>query len=101
VTSETPPEYLSTHPEQLSSSENEKMSIVHNPPQKLVPVYKVEMPDFTDVMARINKRNLKRSQSLANNQKLRDIQRRLILLNRPFLPKYVKHKKYRSENASE
>ena len=43
----------------------------------------------------------KRSKSLTFDSTLRDIERRLILVNRPFLPKYIKHKKLRSENASE
>jgi len=84
------PEILSSHPEQLSSSEQEKLTI-----------YRCRIPDFSEVLAQINRRNKYRSNSLTHNTNLRDIQRKLILVNRPFLPKYVKHKKYRSENASD
>lgn len=83
-------ESLSSHVEQLSSSEHEKLT-----------VYRCIIPDFSHIAARIFAMEKRRSNSLIYNTKHRDVERNLILLNKPFRPKYVKHKKYRSENASE
>lgn len=82
-------ESLSSHVEQLSSSEHEKMT-----------VHRCKIPDFSPVLAQVLMRNKNRPSSLGHNKNLRDIQRRLVVFNRPFMPKYVKHKKNRSENAS-
>lgn len=82
-------ESLSSHVEQLSSSEHEKMT-----------VYRCKIPDFSPVLAQVLMRNKNRPSSLGHNKNLRDIQRRLVVFNRPFMPKHVKHKKNRSENAS-
>ena len=59
------------------------------------------MPDFTDAIKQISDREKKRSHSAVYDNTFRDIERRLILINRPFMPKFIKHTKFRSENASE
>lgn len=81
---------MSSHPEQLSSSEQEKIT-----------VYRNQTPNYDLLLAELFRNPKKRSNSAVYNKRLRDIERRLFLVNRPFMPKYIKHKKYRSENASE
>lgn len=84
------PESLSSHPEQLSSSEQEKLT-----------VYRAQIPDFTEEQLAIIEGNRKRSNSQAGNDKLQNVERNLVLFNRPFIPKDVKHKRNKSENPSE
>lgn len=74
----------------MDSSENEKQST----PKK-------EDPDLGEIKNEIASNKKSRSNSFLHNKKQRDVERNLVLLNKPLVPKHVKHKKERSENASE
>ena len=60
-----------------------------------------EIPKFNDVQAAIIQKDRHRSSSMAMDKKTNDVQRHLLLFNRPFRPKNIKHKPNRSENASQ
>lgn len=81
---------MSSHHEQLSTSEQEKMT-----------VYRAEIPNFYDVKASLIHKDRHRSSSMAMDEKINDVQRHLLLFNRPFRPKNTKHKANKSENASQ
>ena len=81
---------MSSHHEQLSTSEQDKM-----------PVYRAEIPQFNDVQAAIIQKDRHRSSSMTMDEKINDVRRHLLLFNRPFRPKNIKHKPNRSENTSQ
>lgn len=62
---------------------------------------KYKDPNFKEIKNEIKSKKKGRSNSFIHNKKRRDVERNLVLMNRPFVPKHVRHKKEKSENASE